>query len=318
MLSYILRRTLMAIPLLLGITIISFAIMYLAPGGPVSLVVDMNPDITTADIEKMKEAMGLNDPVHIQYFRWLGDMVQGDFGTSLVRKGVNVSELISDRLPNTLLLMIVSTFFAVIISIPFGVLSATRQYSKLDYSVTITSFLGLATPNFWLGLILIMIFAVNLDWFPTGGTSTLGADFSIWDRLHHLILPAFVLGTADMAGLTRYTRSSMLEVIKQDYMRTARAKGLKENRVVYKHGLRNGLIPIITIFGLMLPSFIGGSVIVESIFGWPGIGKLFVDAAFQRDYPVIMALTVISSVLVVLGNLIADILYAVTDPRIEY
>jgi peptide/nickel transport system permease protein len=316
-LSYILRRTLMAIPLLIGITIISFGIMHLAPGGPVSLVVDMNPDITTEDIERMKEKLGLNDPVHIQYFKWVGKMVQGDFGKSLVRK-MDVSQLISDRLPNTLLLMIVSTFFAIIISIPFGVLSATRQYSKLDYSVTVTSFLGLATPNFWLGLILIMIFSVKFGWFPTGGTASIDGEFSILNRIHHLILPAFVLATADMAGLTRYTRSSMLEVIKQDYMRTARAKGLKENRVVYKHGLRNGLIPIITIFGLMLPSFIGGSVIVESIFGWPGIGKLFVDAAFQRDYPVVMALTVISSVLVVLGNLIADILYAVFDPRIEY
>lgn len=317
MLSYILRRTLMAIPLLIGITIISFGIMHLAPGGPVSLVVEMNPDITTEDIEKMKEKLGLNDPVHIQYFKWVGKMVQGDFGKSLVRK-MDVSQLIGDRLPNTLLLMIVSTFFAIIISVPFGVLSATRQYSKLDYTVTVTSFLGLATPNFWLGLILIMIFSVKFGWFPTGGTASIDGEFSILNRIHHLILPAFVLATADMAGLTRYTRSSMLEVIKQDYMRTARAKGLKENRVVYKHGLRNGLIPIITIFGLMLPSFIGGSVIVESIFGWPGIGKLFVDAAFQRDYPVVMALTVISSVLVVLGNLIADILYAVFDPRIEY
>lgn len=318
MLNYIIRRTLMAIPLLIGITIISFGIMHLAPGGPISMVVDMNPDIKPEDIERMKESMGLNDPVYVQYFRWVGDMLQGDFGESLVRKGTSVAELIMDRLPNTLLLMIVSTLLAIIISIPFGIISATRQYSKVDYTVTVTSFLGLATPNFWLGLILIMVFSVHLGWFPTGGTSTLGADFSIWDRLHHLILPAFVLGTADMAGLTRYTRSSMLEVINQDYIRTARAKGFKEGKVIYKHGLRNGLIPIITIFGLMLPSFIGGSVIVESIFGWPGIGKLFVDAAFQRDYPVIMALTVISSILVVLGNLIADILYAKFDPRIEY
>jgi peptide/nickel transport system permease protein len=318
MLSYIIRRTLMAIPLLLGITVLSFGIMHLAPGGPISLVVDMDPNITQADIDRMKESLGLNDPLYVQYLRWIGDMFQGDFGDSLIRKGVSVGELIMDRLPNTLLLMIVSTLFAVVISIPFGVISATKQYSKIDYTVTVTSFLGLATPNFWLGLILIMVFSVNLGWFPTGGTSTLGADFSIWDRLHHLILPAFVLGTADMAGLTRYTRSSMLEVINQDYIRTARAKGFKEQKVIYKHGLRNGLIPIITIFGLMLPSFIGGSVIVESIFGWPGIGKLFVDAAFQRDYPIIMALTVISSVLVVLGNLLADILYAKFDPRIEY
>jgi peptide/nickel transport system permease protein len=163
-----------------------------------------------------------------------------------------------------------------------------------------------------------MVFAVHLKWFPTGGVATLNAPFSIWDRIHHLILPAFVLASADMASLTRYTRSSMLEVIKQDYIRTARAKGLKERKVIYKHGLRNGLIPIITIFGLLLPTFIGGSVVVEKIFGWPGIGLLFIDSAFQRDYPVLMALTVISAVFVVIGNLIADILYAIFDPRIEY
>jgi peptide/nickel transport system permease protein len=245
-------------------------------------------------------------------------MIQGDFGTSLIRRGVPVSEMIMNRLPNTLLLMIVSTILAVAVAIPFGVLSARKRYTLTDYSVTVTSFLGLATPNFWIGLILIMIFSVQLGWLPTGGVATLNADFSIVDRIKHLILPAFVLATADMAGLTRYTRSSMIEVISQDYMRTARAKGLKENKVVYKHGLRNGLIPVITIFGLMLPSFIGGAAITETLFAWPGIGMLFIDSAFQRDYPVLMALTVISAVLVVIGNLIADVLYAVFDPRIEY
>ncbi|RSK26467.1 ABC transporter permease [Bacillus sp. HMF5848] len=316
MLTYIIRRCLMAIPLLFGITIISFAIMQAAPGDPTSLLMD--PNISPADRAKMLEKYGLNDPVHIQYIKWLGNMVQGDFGDSLIRKGTSVSELISDRMGNTLLLMLVSTILAFLISIPFGVLSARRPYSKIDYTVTVGSFLGLATPNFWLGLILIMFLSVQTGLFPTGGVATLNAPFSIWDRLHHLILPALVLATADMASLTRFTRSSMFEVLKQDYMRTARAKGLRENKVVYKHGLRNGLIPVITIFGLLLPSFIGGSVIVESVFSWPGLGRLFIESAFQRDYPVIMALTVISSVLVVAGNIVADILYAVIDPRIEY
>jgi peptide/nickel transport system permease protein len=316
MLSYIIRRTLGAIPLLFGITVISFLIIKMAPGDPASLMMD--PNISPADKEKFMEKYGLNDPIPVQYVKWVGNMLQGDFGTSLIRKGVPVSEMIMNRLPNTLLLMVVSTIIAMLISIPFGVLSATRPYSKLDYSVTVASFVGLATPNFWLGLILIMIFAVHLKWFPTGGVATLNAPFSIWDRIHHLILPSFVLASADMASLTRYTRSSMLEVIKQDYIRTARAKGLKERKVIYKHGLRNGLIPIITIFGLLLPTFIGGSVVVEKIFGWPGIGLLFIDSAFQRDYPVLMALTVISAVFVVIGNLIADILYAIFDPRIEY
>ncbi|WP_243385723.1 ABC transporter permease [Bacillus kexueae] len=316
MVTYIIRRTLAAIPLLFGISIISFAIIRLAPGDPTSLLMD--PTISGADKEKFMEKYGLNDPIYIQYFKWLGSFLQGDFGTSLIRKGVPVSEMIMNRLPNTLLLMITSTFIAIIISIPIGILQASRPYTRLDYSVTTLSFLGLATPNFWLGLMLIMAFAVHLGWFPTGGVATLNADFSIWDRLHHLILPGFVLATADMAGLTRYMRSSMLEVLKQDYMRTARAKGFKESKVIMKHGVRNGLIPVITIFGLMLPTFIGGAVIVEKVFAWPGIGLLFIDSAFQRDYPVLMALTMISSVFVVLGNLIADILYALIDPRIEY
>ncbi|EWH23209.1 ABC transporter permease [Bacillus licheniformis] len=316
MITYIIRRTLMSIPILFGITILSFAIMKAAPGDPMALMMD--PTISAGDREKFIEKYGLDEPEHVQYLKWLGNMIQGDFGTSIVRKGTPVTDLIMARLPNTLLLMLVSTILALLISIPLGVLSARRPYSKLDYGITFTSFIGLAVPNFWLGLILIMFLAVNLGWFPTGGVMTLNADFSLWDRIHHLILPAFVLATADMAGLTRYTRSSMLDVLRQDYMRTARAKGFKENRVVYKHGLRNGLLPVITIFGLMIPSFIGGAVVTEQIFSWPGLGKLFVDSAFQRDYPVIMAMTVISATLVVIGNLVADILYAMVDPRIEY
>ncbi|MBO1002523.1 ABC transporter permease [Pseudogracilibacillus auburnensis] len=316
MASYIIRRLIMTIPLLLGITVLAFFIMQIAPGDPTSLLID--PRIRTEDLQPYIQKYGLDQPIHVQYIKWLGNMLQGDFGNSLIRQGVPVSELIMARLPNTLILMVVSTILAMIISVPFGILSASKQYSKTDYAITFTSFLGLATPNFWLGIVLIMFFSVQLGWFPTGGVATLEAPFSILDRIHHIILPAFVLATADMAGLTRYTRSSMLDVLKEDYIRTARAKGFKETRVIFRHGVRNGLIPIITIFGLMLPSFIGGSVIIESIFAWPGIGSLFMDAAFQRDYPVIMAVTVIAATLVVVGNLIADILYAIFDPRIEY
>lgn len=200
----------MSIPILFGITILSFAIMKAAPGDPVSLMVD--PSIKQADREKFIEKYGLNEPEHIQYLKWLGNMMQGDFGTSIVRKGTPVIDLILARLPNTLLLMLVSTILALLISIPLGVLSARRPYSKLDYGITFTSFIGLAVPNFWFGLILIMVLSVNLGWFPTGGVMTLNSGFSLWDRIHHLILPAFVLATADMAGLTRYTRSSMLDV----------------------------------------------------------------------------------------------------------
>ncbi|WEG12908.1 ABC transporter permease [Pullulanibacillus sp. KACC 23026] len=316
MASYIIRRILVAIPLLLGISIISFAIIHLAPGDPTSLLMD--PHIKPSDRVAFIHAYGLDQPVYIQYFKWLWQMLQGNFGDSLIHQGVTVSSLILSRLPNTLLLMVVSALLAFIISIPFGILSATRPYTITDYTVTTVSFLGIATPNFWIGLVLLMFFAVQHPIFPAGGVQTLNAPFSIWDRIHHLILPAFVLATADMAGLTRYSRSSMIEVLRQDYIRTARAKGFRGSRVVYKHGLRNSLMPVITIIGLIIPSFIGGAVVVESIFNWPGIGLLFLDAAFQRDYPVIMALTMISATLVVIGNLIADILYAIVDPRIEY
>lgn len=306
----------MAIPLLFIITIISFGMMQMAPGDPTALMMD--PMIKKENLEAFKEANGLNDNVAVQYVRWLGNMVQGDFGQSLIRQGVPVSELVLARLPNTLLLMLVSTIIAFLISIPLGVISATKRNSLTDYSITFVSFLGIATPNFWIGLVLIMFASVHMGWFPVGGVSTHGEAFNLWDRIHHLILPAFVLATADMAGLTRYSRSSMLDVLRQDYIRTARANGFRSSTVIFKHGLRNGLIPIITIFGLMLPSFIGGSVIIESIFAWPGIGLLFVEAAFQRDYPVIMAVIVIAATLVVIGNLLADILYAIFDPRIEY
>ncbi|WP_040227124.1 ABC transporter permease [Bhargavaea cecembensis] len=314
--AYIIRRSLMAIPLLFIITVISFAMMRMAPGDPTALMMD--PMIKQENLEAYKESYGLNDNVIVQYGRWLGNMVQGNFGESLIRQGVPVKDLILARLPNTLLLMLVSTIIAFLISIPLGVYSATRRNSKSDYAITFISFLGIATPSFWIGLMLIMVLSVHLGWFPIGGVATLGEPFSIWDRLHHLILPAFVLATADMAGLTRYSRSSMLDVLRQDYIRTAKANGFKERTVIFRHGLRNALIPIITIFGLMLPSFIGGSVIIESVFAWPGIGLLFMDAAFQRDYPVIMAVVVIAAALVVIGNLLADILYAVFDPRIEY
>lgn len=315
MLHYLIRRLVMTIPILLGISVISFAIMYVAPGQPA--VLDLDPSISVEARSRQIEALGLNAPAHVQYGRWLGSVVTGDLGTSFTRR-MPVSDMILERLPNTLLLMMAAALLAIAVAIPIGVLSARKPYTPLDYSVTFGSFLGLATPNFWLGLMLIMLFSVHLGWTPVGGVATLGGDFSILDRLHHLILPAIVLAAADLAGLVRYTRSSMLEVLQQDYIRTARAKGLSERTVVYRHGLRNGLIPIVTIIGLMLPTFVGGAVIVESLFSWPGIGKMFIDAVFERDYPVIMGITMLGAVLTVLGNLLADICYAALDPRIEY
>lgn len=316
MAAYIIRRLILTIPLLFGISIISFMMVYLAPGDPGSMFVD--PNISYEDQQKFMEHYGLNDPIHIQYFRWLGQVLQGNFGYSLIQQGMPVSELILARLPNTLLLLVTATIVAFLISIPLGVLSASKPYTKTDYTITTFSFLGLATPNFWIGLMLIMVFSVHLGWLPAGGVATLNQPFNIWDRLLHLILPTIVLATADMASLTRYARSSMMEVLGQDFIRTARAKGFKKWKVIYKHGLRNGLIPLVTIFGLMLPSLIGGGIITEKIFNWPGIGLLFLEATFQRDYPMIMAGIMISSTLVVIGTLVSDILYAIIDPRIEY
>jgi peptide/nickel transport system permease protein len=278
---------------------------------------NLDPTISAEARERQIEALGLNEPPHVQYVKWLGNVLTGNLGTSFSRR-IPVAEMILERLPNTLVLMVSAATLAILIAIPIGVLSARRQYTALDYSVTFGAFLGLATPNFWLGLMLIMVFSVQLGWTPVGGVATLGADFSVLDRLHHLILPAFVLAAADTAALARYTRSSMLEVLSQDYIRTARAKGLRERTVIYKHGLRNGLIPIVTIVGLMLPTFVGGAVITESLFGWPGIGKLFIDSVFERDYPVIMGITMLGAVMTVAGNLVADLLYAALDPRIEY
>lgn len=320
MTTYIVRRILITIPILIGISIITFGAIHLAPGDPASLLLD--PTVSPEDRERMAVAQGLRDPVHIQYVRWIGDMFQGDFGYSYMQRRP-VLDILRDGLPNTLMLTVSATLFAVILAIPFGIISATRQYSKTDYTLTVGSFIGVATPNFWLGLMVIMFLSVKLGWFPAGGVQTLGGGemggwASIKDRLHHLILPMIVLGTSEMAGLTRYTRSSMLDVVRQDFIRTARAKGLREKTVILKHGLRNGLIPIITIFGLMIPNFIGGSVVVETVFSYPGLGRLFVESVFQRDYPIIMALTMLTATLVVLGNLIADILYAIFDPRIEY
>jgi peptide/nickel transport system permease protein len=314
--AYAVKRVFQSIPLLLGISLLSFLVMFLAPGGPTDLLMD--PKIKPEDRERMIASLGLDQPFHVQYLRWISDFVQGDWGTSFIRK-MPVIDLIMERLPQTILLMGTAFFIAAALSIPIGILAARKKNTWVDYSTTFFAFLGLATPNFWLGLMLIMCFSVYWNIFPAGGTqSFIGSGQGWWDSLRHIILPAITLGTADMAGLARYTRASMLEVMGQRYLMTARAKGLQEWVVIYKHGLRNGLIPIVTVFGLSLPSFFGGAVIVEKIFSYPGIGLLFLDAVFQRDYPVIMAITTISAILVVVGNLIADICYAIVDPRIEY
>ncbi len=315
--TYVIRRTLQAIPLLLGITVISFLIMKLTPGDPVSLM-SMSPHITPADLERMRHNFGFDQPIYIQYFKWLSALIRGDWGISLER-GRPVIDIIAGRLPNTLQLMAVSFAISVALAIPIGILSATKRYSWFDYSATSLSFFGISMPVFWFGLILIVVFAVKLHILPSAGMMSVGADSTDFiDRIRHLILPSVVLSLGGIAGWSRYMRSSMLEVVRQDYIRTARAKGLAEKVVIYKHALKNAMIPVITVMALEIPGFFTGAVVTETIFAWPGMGRLYYDSVMSRDYTVLMAILTIGAGLVVIFNLIADIAYAFFDPRIKY
>lgn len=315
MFPYMMRRLLIAIPVLFGVTVFSFFIVNLAPGNPVEMFI--SPDATQADIELKKEALGLNDPIYVQYIRWLQNLLQGDFGYSFATYAP-VGEMVASRVFPTLLLMGTALLIAYVIAIPIGVLSATRQYSWLDYMTTGFSFMGISIPNFFLGLGLIYIFSVQLNFLPTGGMNTLGGDGGFADTLKHLLLPAFVLATGIAGSMVRYVRSSMLEILGQDYLRTARSKGLREFLVVNKHAFRNALIPIITVIGMDIPLLIGGAVVTEQIFQWPGLGQLTIQSIGSRDYPTLMAINFIAAITVLLSNLLADIMYSVADPRIKY
>ncbi|WP_019415401.1 ABC transporter permease [Paenisporosarcina sp. TG20] len=315
MFQYIIRRIAIAIPVLFGVTIFNFLIINLAPGNPVDMFI--NPNMSEADINARKEALGLNDPLWEQYASWMGNLLQGDFGYSFSTYEPVLNN-IADRIGPTILLMGSALIIAYLIAIPIGILSATKQYSFTDYFATTFSFFGISIPNFFLGLGAIYIFAILLPIFPTGGMNTLGSSGGILDTLRHLILPAFVLGTAIAGSMVRYVRSSMLEVLGQDYLRTARAKGLHEFVVNNKHALRNALIPIITIIGLEIPLLIGGAVITEQIFQWPGLGQLTIQSIGSRDYPTLMALNFLAAITVLFSNLFTDIMYSVVDPRIKY
>lgn len=315
MLSYFIRRLLIAIPVLFGVTIFNFFIINLAPGNPVEMFLD--PNTTEEQIQLRKEQLGLNDPLWLQYFHWLSNLLQGNLGFSFSTYQP-VSDMIMERLGPTMLLMGLSLVVGILIAIPLGIMSATRQYSKLDYAATGASFLGISIPNFFLGLGLIYIFALELGMLPTGGMMTLDQDGGFLDRLKHLILPVTVLSIGVAGTQIRYVRASMLEILGQDYLRTARAKGLREFIVTNKHGLRNALIPIITVIGLEIPMLLGGAVITEQIFQWPGMGQLTIQAIMSRDYPTLMAINLLSAVMVLVANLLTDICYSIADPRIKY
>lgn len=323
MAAYAFRRLLGAIPLLLFISVAVFLLLQAAPGGPTGAYMRRGAGMSAADLAALEAQLGLNDPIPVQYGKWLGRVLQGDLGMAVTTKRP-VSVEILDRLPNTLTLMAVAWAVTLVIAIPVGILSAVKQYSKFDHLVTTLTFIGQSIPIFWFGLILLLIFYMKLEnpftgepLLPAGGVATIGAPFSWSDRIAHLILPVTMLAAGWVAWYSRFLRASMLETIHQDYVRTARAKGLSEQLVVLRHGFRNAAIPLVTLMALDVPFLFTGALFTEVIFAWPGMGRLFYSAAERRDYGLLMAIIMITSALIILANILADMLYAWLDPRIR-
>jgi peptide/nickel transport system permease protein len=314
--AYLLRRLLQLVPLTFGITVVLFAVIQAAPGGPEGALLESGRFIDPAVIAEYRERLGVDQPVPVQYVRWVGAALTGDLGVSFSTTRP-VAVMIAERLPATIELMGASFLLAALMAFGLGILSSVRQYSWMDHLATGVSFLGIAMPAFWFALILQLVFAVRLGWLPAAGTETVG-DTSLTDHLAHLVLPATVLAFRNIAGWSRYLRSSLIGALRTDYVRTARAKGLPERAVVGKHALRNALIPVVSIMALDLAGLFSGAVITETIFAWPGIGRLFVQAMFARDYPLLMGILLLGSVMVVAFNLVADLLYGVLDPRVRY
>lgn len=311
--KYIMKRILIAIPVLIGITIIDYAIMCMA-GSPLEML--QGPRVSEAAVEAKKIALGLDKPFYIQYFVWLEQLLHGNMGYS-IKSYQSVSEMIGSHIGPTLLLMGVSLIVSLLISIPAGIYSAIHQYEKGDYAVVTLSFLGSSVPGFFLSLLLIYIFTVKLGWLPSSGMTTLGTGGGFGDVLQHMIMPVIVLA-ASMAGSNiRYIRSAVLEILQQDYLRTAKAKGIGHFKVINKHALRNALVPIVTVIGMEIPVLFGGAVIIEQVFSWPGLGLMTMSAITSRDYPVIMGVCLLSAVVVLIANLVTDILYALVDPTIQ-
>ncbi|WP_459129560.1 ABC transporter permease [Guggenheimella bovis] len=317
--AFLVKRLLQSLVILLAVTLVIFTLIHLAPGDP--FIQSLNPNITPEMREKMLNDIGYYDPVHVQYFKWMTQALKGNLGYS-IKYNKPVTQVISDYLPNTILLGIASLIVSLVIAIPAGVFSATRRNGVFDYMVTIFSFLGLSIPAFFFGLLLIKWLAFDWKLLPTSGMVTIGANLSgiplLLDIGRHMILPTIVLSLLQTATFMRYTRSSMLEVIDQDYIRTARAKGVSEHKVIHKHALRNALISIITIFSFSIPTVFSGAVLTETIFVWPGIGRVNYDAILGRDYPLVMGILLLMAVIILLSNLLADILYAIADPKIRY
>ena len=322
MFRYILKRLLLMVPLLVGITIVCFAVIHLAPGSPTDLQTDLNPRVSAEAKARLQSMYDLDKPIYKQYLLWVGRLATLDLGQSFSTDHRPVIDKIAERIPITIIINVLSMILIILIAIPIGVLSAVRQNSLFDKITAVIVFIGFAVPTFWLALLLMILFGVDLGWLPISGIRSLNYEYlppfaAFVDLLKHLILPVLLSAFGGLAGLSRYMRSNMLEVIRQDYITTARAKGLSERVVIYKHALRNALLPVITILGLSIPGLIGGSVIFETIFAIPGMGQLFYMSVMSRDYPVVMGILFIGAVLTLIGNLVADISYAVADPRIR-
>jgi peptide/nickel transport system permease protein len=322
MLAYLLKRMALMVPMLLGITLISFLVIHLVPGTPVELQTTMNPKASLEAQKRLRELYGLDKPLQVQYWDWVKRVAVLDFGRSFSPDGRPVWDKIKERIGITLSLNLMSLLIILVVAIPLGGLAAVKPHSWFDQTTTLVVFFGFAMPSFWLALLLILFFGVYLDWLPISGLTSLQfSQFTFWQKVQdlaaHVTLP--VLGAAFMglAGMSRYMRGSMLEVIRQDYITTARAKGLPERTVIFKHALRNALLPVITMLGLSVPGLISGSVIFETIFSIPGMGQLLWQAVMARDYPVVMGELVISAFLTLMGNMLADVGYAVVDPRIR-
>jgi len=319
MFFYSIKRALLMVPILLGITLLSFSVMHMAPGGPAEAQMEFSAKASAEARERLRKLYGADQPVHKQYLTWLKKFVTLDFGEAFA-DGRKVKDKILERLPITLTINLLSLLLVLLIAIPIGIMSATHQYSVLDRATTMFVFVGYSMPHFWMALLLIYLFGVQWGVLPISGKESLdttGFTTLQWlmDRAQHLVLPVFVSAIGGLAGFSRYMRNNMLEVMRQDYIRTARAKGLPESTVIYKHALRNALMPVITILGLSLPGIIGGSVIMEQVFGIPGMGQLMITAITTRDYPTVVAVTLVFAVFVVLVNLATDVLVARLDPR---
>lgn len=321
--AFILRRLIQTVVVIFLLSFVSYWMMGLMPGDPLDVACQANPHCTPENLEQMKKNLGLDQPIHVRYLQWLGDLLKGDLGYSRTYR-LPVTEILGPRLLNTLYLSGISLLLSLVIAIPLGVFTSLRQNSKIDYTLNMFAFAGISVPSFWLALMLIITFAVKLQWLPASGTETIGAEGTMTaaqvaiDRIKYLILPVTTLSLLTIASWVRYTRAKMLETMRNDYIRTARAKGLTENRVIYRHGLRNALIPVVTVVALGFSGLFSGAVITETVFAYQGAGKLIFDSIFANDYNMAMCSFIITSLCVMIMNLVADVLYAYLDPRISY